>query len=83
MSDVTIKIDDALKTDVEHFGWNLSDIVNEVLKELVKKKKTADEKYDEYFNRFNLKILAESIAQLERGEGIVMSLAEMEAFEHG
>jgi len=44
---------------------------------------TAEEKYSEYFNPYNLKILKESIAQAERGETITFSVAELEAMENG
>jgi DNA-damage-inducible protein J len=42
---------------------------------------TAEEKYNEYFNPHNMKILKESIAELNAGKGIVKTLAELEAME--
>ena len=38
-------------------------------------------KYDEYFNSYNMKILEESIAELEAGQGITKTIAELEAME--
>jgi len=36
---------------------------------------------NDYFNEYNMKILAESIAQLKAGQGIVKTMAELEAME--
>ena len=47
------------------------------------KAKTAEEKYNEYFNPHNMKVLEESFKQTERGEIITFSMAELEAMEEG
>jgi addiction module RelB/DinJ family antitoxin len=40
--------------------------------------KTKEEKYNEYFNPYNMKILMESIEQARNGQLIKKSLAELE-----
>ena len=42
----------------------------------IKAKTEAEEKYDEYFNPYNMKVIMESISQIERKETISLTLAE-------
>ena len=43
---------------------------------------TAEEKYNEYFNPYNMKIIMESLEELNAGKGIVMTMEELEAMEN-
>ena len=41
-----------------------------------------EEKYNEYFNPHNMKILMESIEQAKNGQVIIKTMAELEAMEN-
>jgi len=93
-TNITIRIDEDIKKDAESLfaklGLNMSSAVNVFFRQAVSeqaipfqiKTKTDEEKYKAYFNEYNLKILAESIAELKAGKGIVKTMAELEAMEN-
>ena len=95
MTSITIRIDDEVKQEAEKLfdklGFSISGAINVFFRQAIRdqaipfsiRAKTADEKYDEYFNPHNLKILRESIAQSERGEIISFTMSELEAMETG
>ena len=94
MTNITIRIEDDVKRDAEilfnKLGFSISGAINVFFRQAIRdqaipfhiKDKTAEEKYNEYFNEYNMKILAESIAELNAGKGIVKTLAELEAMEN-
>ena len=53
----------------------LERIEEEILRE------EAEEKYNEYFNPYNMKILMESMEQAKNGQIITKTIAELEAME--
>ena len=79
-TNITIRIDADIKKDAESLfaklGLNISSAVNVFFRQAVReqaipfkiKAKTDEEKYNEYFNDYNMKILAESIAELKAGK---------------
>ena len=93
-TNITIRIDEDIKKDAESLfaklGLNMSSAVNVFFRQAVReqampfqiKVKTDEEKYNEYFNEYNMKILAESIAELKAGKGIIKTMAELEAIEN-
>ena len=95
MASINIRIDDDVKHDAENLfeklGMSISGAINVFLRQAIReqaipfqiKAKTDEEKYNEYFNEYNMKILKESIAQAERGEIISFTMAELEAMEDG
>ena len=95
MTSINIRIDDDVKYDAENLfqelGMSLSGAINVFLRQAIRKRaipfqieaKTDEEKYNEYFNEYNVKILKESIAQAERGEIITFSIDELFAMEDG
>ena len=95
MTSITIRIDDEVKREAEtlfdKLGFSISAAINVFFRQAIRdqaipfpiRAKTADEKYNEYFNPHNLKVLRESIAQAERGEVITFTMSELEAMESG
>jgi DNA-damage-inducible protein J len=93
MASITIRIDDDVKRDAETLfdtlGLSVSSAINVFFRQAIREQAipfpiraiTAEEKYSEYFNPHNMRILKESIAQAERGEIVVKTLAELEAME--
>ena len=93
-TNITIRIDEDIKKDAENLfaklGLNISSAVNVFFRQAIReqaipfqiKAKNGEEMYDEYFNEYNMKILAESIAELKAGKGIVKTMAELEAMEN-
>ena len=94
MTNITIRIDDTVKQEAEtlfeKLGMSMSGAINVFFRQAIREQaipfsirvKTAEEKYSEYFNPHNMKILMESIAQAERGKVVTKSLAELEAMEN-
>ena len=95
MTNITIRIDDTIKKEAESLfeklGMSMSGAINVFFRQAIREQAipfsiraaTAEEKYEEYFNLANMKILKESIAQIERGEAITFSMSELEAMENG
>jgi len=95
MTSITIRIDDEIKREAEtlfeKLGFSISGAINVFFRQAIRDQaipfpihaKTAQDKYEEYFNPYNLKILRESIAQAERGEVITFTMSELEAMETG
>ena len=95
MTNITIRIDDTVKHEAEtlfsKLGLSMSSAINVFFRQAIREQaipfpircETKEEKYDEYFNPQNMKILMESIAQEERGETLSFTLAELKAMETG
>jgi DNA-damage-inducible protein J len=95
MTNITIRIDDDVKREAEtlfeKLGLSVSGAINVFFRQAIREQaipfpiraKTPEEKYSEYFNPHNMKILRESIAQAESGEVITFTMAELEAMETG
>ncbi|MCL2775049.1 MAG: type II toxin-antitoxin system RelB/DinJ family antitoxin [Oscillospiraceae bacterium] len=94
MATITIRIDEDIKNEVEklfdELGFSISGAINVFFRQALREKaipfsikaKSDEEKYNEYFNPYNMKILMESIAQAERGETVKKTFAELEAMEN-
>ena len=93
MASITVRMDDDVKKQAESLfhklGFNVSGVINSLFRQAIKEQsipfpvKTAKEiKYDEYFNEYNIKIIKESLAQLDAGQGIVKTIAELKAMEN-
>lgn len=88
---VNIRLDKDIKEQADslfnELGFNLTTAVNAFIRQALRERaipfkieaKSAEEKYNEYFNPYNMKILMESIADLKAGKGIVKTMAELEA----
>jgi len=93
MANMTIRIDDEVKKDVEtlfeKLGMSVSGAINIFFRQAIREQaipftisaKTKEEKYNEYFNPYNMKILEESIAELKSGKVIIKTMSELEAME--
>jgi len=93
MTSINIRIDEDIKRDAENLfdklGFSISGAINVFLRQAIReqaipfqiKAKTDEEKYNEYFNEHNMKILEESIAQAERGEIITFTMDELISME--
>jgi DNA-damage-inducible protein J len=91
MTNITIRIDETVKKEAEslfdNLGMTISGAINIFFRQAIREQaipfqiraRTTEEKYEEYFNPYNMKILKESIAQAERGETITFTVAEFEA----
>ena len=91
MGNLTVRIDDDVKKDAEilfeKLGMSISGAINIFFRQAIREQaipfairvKTKEEKYNEYFNPYNMKILEESIAELKAGKGIIKTMAELEA----
>ena len=94
-TNLTIRIDEQIKQDIEtlfdQLGLSISGAINIFFRQALREQaipfsiraKTAEEKYNEYFNPHNMKRLKESIEQAERGEIITFTMAELKAMETG
>ena len=93
MASITVRMDDDVKKQAESLfhklGFNVSGVINSLFRQVIKEQsipfpvKTAKEiKYDEYFNEYNMKIIKESLAQLDAGQVIVKTIEELEAMEN-
>ena len=95
MTNITVKIDETIKQEAEtlfnKLGLSMSGAINVFFRQAIReqaipfsiKAQTPEEKYNEYFNPYNMQILKESVAQAERGETITFSMAELKAMEDG
>ena len=91
MANFTIRIDDDIKKDAEilfeKLGMSVSGAINIFFRQAIREQaipftiraKTNEEKYNEYFNPYNMKILLESIEQAKNGQVVTKTLAELEA----
>ena len=94
MANITIRVEDDIKKEAEalfdKLGMSMSGAVNIFFRQAIREQaipfliraKTTEEKYNEYFNPYNMKILEESIAELKSGKVIVKTMAELEAMEN-
>ena len=94
MANFTVRIDDDVKKEAEilfeKLGMSVSGAINIFFRQAIHeqgipfqiKAPTAEEKYNEYFNPCNMKVLMESIAELKAGKGIIKTIAELEAMEN-
>ena len=90
MTNITISVDDDVKKEAEilfeNLGMSISGAINIFFRQAIRDQALPFEvkvsnKYDEYFNPYNMKILEESIAELEAGHGITKTMAELEVME--
>ena len=91
MTNITIRIDEEVKKEAEtlfnQLGMSMSGAINIFFRQAIREQaipfpirtKTADEKYNEYFNSHNMKILLESIEQVKNGQVVTKTLTELEA----
>ncbi|MCL2512268.1 MAG: type II toxin-antitoxin system RelB/DinJ family antitoxin [Oscillospiraceae bacterium] len=91
MTNITVRIEDDVKRDAEALfallGLSISGAINVFFRQAIREQAIpfqikAKNKYDEYFNEYNMKILEESIAQANAGNVIVKTMAELEAMEN-
>ena len=94
MGNFTIRVDDEVKKEAdvlfEKLGLSVSGAINIFFRQAIREQaipftisaKTKEEKYSEYFNPCNMKILLESIEQAKNGQVVIKSLAELEAMEN-
>jgi addiction module RelB/DinJ family antitoxin len=74
----------------EKLGLSISGAINIFFRQSIREQaipftisaKTDEEKYNEYFNPYNMKILLESIEQAKKGQVTIKTLAELEAMEN-
>ena len=91
MTNITIRVDEDVKKEAEtlfnQLGMSISGAINVFFRQAIREQaipfpiraKTAEEKYNEYFNPYNMKILLESIEQAKNGQMVAKTLAELEA----
>ena len=95
MANFTVRIDDDVKKEAEalfdKLGMSVSGAINIFFRQAIREQgipfqikaaPTAEEKYNAYFNPYNVRILKESIADLKAGKGIIKTMAELEAMEN-
>ena len=94
MGNFTVRIDDNIKKDAEilfgKLGMSVSGAINIFFRQAIREQsipftisaKSKEEKYSEYFNPYNMKILLESIEQAKNGQVVTKTLAELEAMEN-
>jgi DNA-damage-inducible protein J len=94
MANITVRIDDDVKKEAENLfdklGFSISGAINVFFRQAIREQAipfpiraaTSDEKYNEYFNPHNVKILMESIEQAKNGQLVTKTLAELEAMEN-
>ena len=95
-TNINIRIDTSVKQEAEtlfdKLGFSMSGAINVFFRQAIreqaipfpiKARTEAEEKYIEYFNPHNMRILTESLSQIERGETISFTLAELQAMETG
>jgi DNA-damage-inducible protein J len=95
MTNITIRIDEDVKREAEllfdKLGMTVSGAINVFFRQAIREQAIPfqirankdEEKYKDYFNPHNMKILMESLEQAEHGDVITFSLAELEAMENG
>ena len=93
-TNISIRIDEDIKKEAEdlftRLGLNMSSAVNVFFRQAVTEQaipfqiraKNVDEKYNEYFNEYNMKILMESIEQAKNGNVVIKTLSELESMEN-
>ena len=93
MTNITIRIDEDVKKEAEilfnQLGMSISGAINVFFRQAIREQaipfpiraKTAGEKYNEYFNPYNMKILLESIEQAKNGQVVTKTLAELESMD--
>ena len=93
-TNISIRIDEDIKKEAEdlfiRLGLNMSAAVNVFFRQAVTEQaipfqirtKNNDEKYNEYFNEYNMKILMESMEQVKNGNVVIKTLAELESMEN-
>ena len=90
MSNLTLRIDESTKREAEKlfesFGLSLSTAVKMFFLQAIREqaipfeiRKSQEEKYNEYFNPYNMERLKLAMEQEECGEVIHKTLAELEA----
>jgi len=94
MTNITIRIDENVKKEAESLfdklGMSISGAINVFFRQAIREQaipfsiraKNAEEKYAEYFNPHNMKILMESIEQAKSGQMVTKTLAELGAMEN-
>jgi len=94
MTNITVRIDDTVKQDAEilfdKLGFSISGAINVFFRQAIREQaipfpirtRTAEEKYNEYFNPYNMEILMGSIEQAKNGQIVTKTLAELEAMEN-
>jgi DNA-damage-inducible protein J len=94
MANFTVRIDDDVKKEAEilfsKLGMSVSGAINIFFRQAIReqgipfqiKAPAVEEKYIDYFNPYNMKILKESIAELKAGKGTIKTMAELEAMEN-
>jgi len=94
MANFTVRIDDDVKKEAEilfeKLGMSISGAINIFFRQAIREQAipfqiraaTAEEKYNEYFNPHNMKVLKDSIAEIKAGKGIIKTIAELEAMEN-
>ncbi|MCL2486453.1 MAG: type II toxin-antitoxin system RelB/DinJ family antitoxin [Oscillospiraceae bacterium] len=89
MTNITVRIEDDVKRDAEtlfsNLGLSISGAINVFFRQAIREQAIPFQikaVTDEYFNEHNMKILAQSIAQIKAGRGIVKTMAELEAMEN-
>lgn len=85
MINVNIRVDEEVKKEAEglfeEMGVNMSSAVNMFLRQVIRTRGIPFEvtaKKDDFYNPYNLKVLRESIAQLESGHGTVHDIIEVD-----
>jgi DNA-damage-inducible protein J len=94
MTNITIRINEEVKQEAEvlfdKLGLSISAAINVFFRQAIREQAipftiraaTAEEKYNEYFNPHNLKILMESIEQAQKGQLVTKTLTELETMEN-
>lgn len=92
---VNIRMDKNIKEQADilfnDLGFNLTTAVNAFVRQALRDRaipfrieaKTAEDRYNEYFNPYNMNILKESMTQAEQGKTVSFTMAELEAMENG
>ena len=95
MTSITIRVDDDVKREAEvlfdKLGLSMSGAINVFFRQAIREQaipftiRTAsfEDKYQEYLNPHNLLKLSQSIAQVESGDSLTLTIAELEAMEDG
>ena len=90
MTNITVRIDENVKKEAEilfdKLGLSISGAINVFFRQAIREQAipfqirtaTSEEKYNEYFNPYNMERLKHSIAQAERGEIVTKTLGELE-----
>jgi len=91
MTNINVRIDDDVKKEAEalfgKLGFSMSSAINIFFRQAIREQAIpfqirVNSKYEEYFNKHNIKILEESIAQAKAGKVVVKTIAELEAMEN-